>query len=91
MSLHRLVPLTLGLHMMTSILGSPPVFSWNAEAVQAAEGIPDIPAELLRRYMVVVKPQSKSPTLKLRDIGARHVGQLVSVKVSATPVSITLL
>ncbi|KAK9798943.1 hypothetical protein WJX73_006235 [Symbiochloris irregularis] len=47
---------------------------------QAAEGMPDIPAELLRRYLVVVKPQSKSATLKLREIGARHVGQLVSVK-----------
>lgn len=49
--------------------------------LQAADGIPDIPAELLRRYLVVVKPQTKSPTMKLREIGARHVGQLVSVKV----------
>lgn len=55
--------------------------SWCA---QAAEG-PDMPPELLRRFEVVFKPLSKAKPVPMRQIGAEHVGKLVSVKVMLSP------
>ncbi len=48
--------------------------------LQPAEGS-DIPPELLRRFEVVFKPLSKAKPVPMRQIGAKHVGKLVSVKV----------
>ena len=41
----------------------------------------NMPAELTRRYEVVIKPQSKQKALKLREINADHIGRLVTVQV----------
>ena len=40
-----------------------------------------MPPELLRRYDVVFKPLSKSKPIPMRQIGAEHVGRIVSVQV----------
>ena len=48
--------------------------------LQPAEGS-DMPPELLRRFEVVFKPLSKAKPVPMRQIGAEHVGKLVSVKV----------
>lgn len=40
-----------------------------------------MPPELLRRFEVVFKPLSKAKPVPMRQIGAQHVGKLVSVKV----------
>ena len=48
--------------------------------VQPVEGS-DMPPELLRRFEVVFKPLSKAKPVPMRQIGAEHVGKLVSVKV----------
>ncbi len=42
-----------------------------------------MPAELMRRYEVVIAPRRKQRVLKLREVSAAHVGKLVSVKVRA--------
>ena len=52
--------------------------------MQAAEG-PDMPPELLRRFEIVFKPLSKAKPVPMRQIGAEHVGKLVSVKVMLSP------
>ena len=48
---------------------------------QVAEKAPDMPPELLRRFEVAFKPLSKAKTIPMRQIGAAHIGKLVSVKV----------
>ena len=40
-----------------------------------------LPAELMRRYEVLVLPRSSQKTKKLREISAQHIGKLVSVTV----------
>ena len=42
---------------------------------------PDMPPELQRRFDVVFKPLNDSKAVPMRQIGADHVGQLVSVQV----------
>ena len=42
---------------------------------------PDMPPELQRRFDVVFKPLNDSKAMPMRQIGADHVGQLVSVQV----------
>lgn len=54
--------------------------------VTPAEGS-DMPPELLRRFEVVFKPLSKAKPVPMRQIGAEHVGKLVSVKGICTHVS----
>ena len=46
-------------------------------------GATNLPAELMRRFEVVIRPRSKAAPLKLREVSARHVGRLVSVRVRA--------
>ena len=36
----------------------------------------------MRRFEVVIRPRIKAAPLKLREVSARHVGRLVSVRVS---------
>jgi hypothetical protein len=43
----------------------------------------NIPPELMRRYEVVIRPQSKQKPLKLREVSADHIGRLVTLQVSA--------
>ena len=40
-----------------------------------------LPPELMRRYDVVFVPRKLDKTLKLREIGSKHVGGLVTVQV----------
>ena len=42
-----------------------------------------LPPELMRRYDVVFVPRKLQKHLKLREIGSKHVGRLVSVQVEA--------
>lgn len=41
----------------------------------------NIPAELLRRYQVVIYPRSSQLARRMRQVDARYIGGLVSVKV----------
>ena len=41
-----------------------------------------LPPELMRRYDVVFVPRSLQKPLKLREIGSKNVGRLVTVQVS---------
>lgn len=41
----------------------------------------NIPAELVRRYDVVVRPQAKARPLRLREVSADHIGRLVTLQV----------
>lgn len=50
------------------------------EAGADNDAIPQLPPELLRRYQVVILPRAKMPTLRLREIGAQHVGHLVRLQ-----------
>ena len=40
-----------------------------------------MPPELLRRYEVVFEPRSDTEHLSIRQIGARHIGRLVKIRV----------
>ena len=42
-----------------------------------------LPPELMRRYDVVFVPRSTQKRLKLREVGSKHVGTLVTVQVGA--------
>lgn len=46
-----------------------------------------LPPELMRRYDVVFVPRQLQKTLKLREIGSKNVGRLVTVQVSPKAVS----
>lgn len=39
-----------------------------------------LPAELMRRYEVVVVPRAKHAPIALRDVSAAHIGKLVRVQ-----------
>ena len=41
-----------------------------------------LPAELVRRFDVVVKPSAKQRPLRLRDVSADHIGRIVILQVS---------
>ena len=45
----------------------------------------NLPAELVRRYDVVVKPSAKQRSLRLREVSADHIGRLVVLQVSSHP------
>lgn len=42
----------------------------------------NLPAELVRRFDVVVKPSAKQRPLRLREVSADHIGRLVVLQVS---------
>ena len=52
---------------------------------QEDDGVGALPAELLRRYEVVIRPRGKAAPIKLREVCARHVGRLVTVRVRCSP------
>ena len=41
----------------------------------------DIPPSLLRRFEVLIKPQSSDKVVHIRDIKAEYIGKLVTLKV----------
>ncbi len=43
----------------------------------------NLPAELVRRFDVVVKPSAKQRPLRLREVSADHIGRLVVLQVSS--------
>ena len=43
----------------------------------------NLPAELIRRFDVVVKPSAKQRSLRLREVSADHIGRLVVLQVSS--------
>ena len=43
----------------------------------------NLPAELVRRFDVVVKPAAKQRPLRLREVSADHIGRLVVLQVSS--------
>ena len=54
---------------------------------QANDVLKGLPAELLRRYDCVFLPRSLQKLLKLRDVGSKQMGSLVTVQVDAPTVS----
>lgn len=42
----------------------------------------NLPAELVRRFDVVLKPSAKQRPLRLRDVSADHIGRIVILQVS---------
>lgn len=50
-----------------------------------------IPAELLRRYQVVLYPRSSVPERRMRQVDSRYIGGLVSVKGIVTQVRVVPL
>jgi hypothetical protein len=51
----------------------------------------DLPAELVRRFAVVVKPSVKQRPLRLRDVSADHIGRIVILQVSSIPATICIM
>ena len=69
---------------------------WQREAMMRSAAIADemhgkqvgnvntnLPAELVRRFDVVVKPSAKQRPLRLRDVSADHIGRIVILQVSS--------
>ncbi|KAK9837164.1 hypothetical protein WJX81_007375, partial [Elliptochloris bilobata] len=46
-----------------------------------------LPAELMRRYEVVIRPRQKQKAIKLREVSAEHIGKLVRVQGIVTQVT----
>ncbi|KAL3138278.1 Mcm2-7 hexameric complex component [Trebouxia sp. C0010 RCD-2024] len=59
----------------------------DEDGAAPAEKAPDMPPELLRRFEVAFKPLSKATAIPMRQIGAAHIGKLVSVKGICTHVT----
>ena len=41
-----------------------------------------IPAALLRRFEVLIKPQTSDKVIPVREVMAEHIGSLINLKVS---------
>lgn len=50
-----------------------------------------LPAELMRRYEVVIHPPAKMQPLRMRQVAARNIGKLVVVRVRPLSVPPSLL
>ena len=50
---------------------------------QVGSSSANLPAELVRRFDVVVKPSAKQRPLRLREVSADHIGRLVILQVTS--------